>query len=244
MVSDSRFRITGILKGIGYFVVYAVLMMIFQALLSIGFMAIMAAQGVRSESLLTSFANDNMLGSILGANILIGLVFVLIFKNRKRSIIKAWKLRIFTFNEVAVASVCTLTFTVLFILVKNILVVDEPDTIAASANYYATVFPGLGVLMLCLNLLIFAPVVEEIVLRGVVYNQIGSTTNKCTAIIGSALLFGVMHIMAGGLVLASGAFLMGVILGCIYARTNSLWVCIIAHSVANLPDIYLYLIGS
>lgn len=73
------------------------------------------------------------------------------------------------------------------------------------------------------------------------YNQIESTAGSRTAIIGSALLFGLMHIMAGGATLAAGAFLMGLILGYIYASTNSLWVCIIAHSVANLPEIYLYL---
>lgn len=96
MVSEGRCGIKGILKGAGYFVVYAVLMMVFQAVLSIGFMAVRAMQGVRNESLLTSFANDNMLGIIMGANILIGVVFILIFKNGDRSIAKAWKLRAFT----------------------------------------------------------------------------------------------------------------------------------------------------
>lgn len=236
MALNKKYNIKGILKGIGYFLLYAVMMMLFQSFLSIMFIAIKAAQGVRDESLLTSFATDNMLGSILISNILIGLVFFLIYK----PIIKAWKLNPFTWKAAAIASACTLAYTILFILVKNSLGVSEPDVITESAQYYSTIFPGFGLTMMCLNLLVVAPIVEEIVLRGVVYNQIESTTNNYTAIIVSALLFGLIHITAGGATLAVGAFLIGLILAYIYARTKSLWVCIIAHSIANLPDIYIY----
>lgn len=243
MALNRKYSIKGILKGIGYFLLYAVMMMLFQSFLSIIFIAIKAAQGVRDESLLTSFATDNMLGSILISNILIGLVFFLIYKIRRTPIIKAWKLNPFTWKAAAIASACTLAYTILFILVKNSLGVSEPDVITESAQYYSTIFPGFGLTMMCLNLLVVAPIVEEIVLRGVVYNQIESTTNNYTAIIVSALLFGLIHITAGGATLAVGAFLIGLILAYIYARTKSLWVCIIAHSIANLPDIYLYLMS-
>lgn len=241
MFRDSKYIIKGILKGIGFFAIYAALMMIFQSLFLIGFMAVKAAQGVRDESLLTAFAADNLLGCVLISNILIGAIFFLICKNGKNSIAKTWKLNPFTWKAAATASVCTLAYSVMFILAKNRIGISEPDIVTASADYYSAIFRGLGSIMLCLNLLVAAPIVEEIVLRGVVYNRIESTAGNRAAIIGSALLFGLMHIMAGGATLAAGAFIMGLILGYIYAKTNSLWVCIIAHSAANLPDIYLYL---
>ena len=62
-----------------------------------------------------------------------------------------------------------------------------------------------------------------------------------TAIILSSLLFGLMHVLAGGLVLAVGAVLMGLVFALIFAKTNSLPACIIAHAAANLPDLVTYL---
>lgn len=241
MVRNNRYSIKGILKGIGFFAIYAVMMTVFQSLFSVAFMAIKAAQGVGEQSLLTEFATDNMLGSILVSNILIGTIFFLICKSGDRSVAKVWKLYTFTWKAAAAASVCTLAYSILFTFVQNSFGISSPDIITDSAEYYSSVCRGLGVIILCLNLLVAAPIVEEIVLRGVVYNRIESITNSCTAIIVSALLFGLMHIMAGGAALAAGAFIIGLILGYIYARTKSLWVCIIAHSAANLPDIYLYL---
>lgn len=231
----------GILKGTGYFIMYAVLMMLFQAIFSVIFMAFKAMQGIRNEEILISFVNENLLSCNILSIISIGLVFFLVYKYKKKPLAQSWKLYPFKLSTALIASICTLTYTCVFIIVKNKLGINEPDVINNSANYYSEIFPGLGLFMLCINLLIAAPIVEEIVLRGVVFNQIDSTTNTLTAIIGSALLFGIMHIMAGGITLAIGAFLIGLIFGIIYARTKNLWVCIIAHAVANLPDIYLYL---
>lgn len=49
-----------------------------------------------------------------------------------------------------------------------------------------------------------------------------------------------MHLMAGGIVLVVGAALMVLVFGYIFYKFKSLWVCIIAHAVANLPDFILY----
>ena len=48
----------GILKGIGFFVLYFVLTMFFQTILSIVFMAFGAANGIRDENSLVNFANN------------------------------------------------------------------------------------------------------------------------------------------------------------------------------------------
>lgn len=242
MVRNNTYSIKGILKGVGFFAIYAAMMMTFQALLSVVFMTAKALQGVRDEAILTVFATDNLLGSVLISNIFIGTAFFLICKTGGKSIAKVWKLNPFTWKAAATASVCTFAYTILFILAKNHLGISEPDVTTASADYYSSIFRGFGVIMLSLNILVAAPIVEEIVLRGVVFNQIESTTDSRTAIIGSALLFGLMHIMAGGAALVAGAFLIGLILGVIYARTKNLWVCIIAHAAANLPEVYFYLI--
>ncbi len=94
-------------------------------------------------------------------------------------------------------------------------------------------------IMMVINLLIIAPITEEIALRGIVYTRIEKTTNAITSIIVSSVLFGLMHFSAGGLVLVIGAMLMAFVF-CYIFKFNSLWVCIIAHAAANLPDFILY----
>lgn len=61
-----------------------------------------------------------------------------------------------------------------------------------------------------------------------------------TAIVVSSVLFGLMHFAAGGVVLVIGAMLKALVFGYIFYKFQSLWVCIIAHAVANLPEFILY----
>ena len=48
----------GILRAIGYFVLYFSLTMIFQIVLSVIFMAVAAAGGLQDEDLIIEFANE------------------------------------------------------------------------------------------------------------------------------------------------------------------------------------------
>ena len=112
--------------------------------------------------------------------------------------------------------------------------------ISMSVGFYNEMVPLLGTIMMVLNLLVIAPISEEIALRGIVYTRVEKTTNAVIAIIVSSILFGLMHLMAGGIVLVIGAALMALVFGYIFHKFKSLWVCIIAHAVANLPDFILY----
>lgn len=56
------------------------------------------------------------------------------------------------------------------------------------------------------------------------------------AVLISAAFFGIVHLPAGGVVLALGATLMGICFGIVFVRTKSLYAAIIAHAFANLPD--------
>ena len=60
----------GILKGIGFFLLYFILTMIFQSLSSIGFMSIAAAKGCNDEQQIVEFANKNLLGTTIISGIL------------------------------------------------------------------------------------------------------------------------------------------------------------------------------
>lgn len=230
----------GVWKAIAYFVLYFGLTMILQMLLSIVFMAIGAANGLNDETLIMEFANNNILGITVISGILTVLVLYLVFKLRKKQIKQEWKLNHFNIKNAALSSVIAFSFSFLFALCTYNTSMENSLMISKSVGFYNEIVPLSGTIMMAANLLVIAPIAEEIALRGIVYTRVEKTTNAVTAIIVSSVLFGLMHFMAGGIVLVIGATFMALVFGYIFYKFKSLWVCIIAHAVTNLPDFILY----
>jgi len=230
----------GILRAIAYFVFYFFTTLIFQMLTSVGFVAVGASNGIRDEKLIAEFANNNILGMTVISGILTGLALFLIFKIRKKQVKQEWKLNKFQKADAILASVTAFSFSFLFALCTYNVSMENSLMIAKSVDFYSDIFPGLGFVLMAVNLLIIAPCTEEIALRGIVYTRIEKTTNPIIAITISSILFGMMHFTAGGVPLVIGAMLMAVVFGYIFCKFKSLWVCMIAHATANLPDFILY----
>lgn len=229
----------GILKGIGFFVLYFVLTMFSQLILSTVFMAFGAANGIRDENSLIDFANNNLLGMTILSGILTILVLFLIFRFRKADIKNEWKLHCFKIKDILLPIIIAFSYSFIYALITYNVALENSVMIQTSVAYYSSICRGLGAVFMVLNLLIIAPISEELALRGIVYTRVEKTTNAAVAIIISSLLFGLMHIAAGGIILIIGAILMGAVFGLIFYKTNSLFICFIAHSVANLPDFIL-----
>lgn len=84
-----------------------------------------------------------------------------------------------------------------------------------------------------LTTVVCAPFFEEAVFRGLICRSF-MRFNKGFAVVFSALLFGLMHMnFAQGI----PAFLMGLALGYVYVRSDSLWICIAMHAANNLLGI-------
>ena len=78
-----------------------------------------------------------------------------------------------------------------------------------------------------LNLVIFTPIFEELLFRGLILSGIKNNYNIPTALILSSVLFGILHIDV------IGAAVFGFWLGWIYIKTNNIVLCIIVHSACN-----------
>ncbi len=230
----------GIYRAIAYFVLYFGVTMILQMLLSIVFMVIGLTNGLNEKTLIMEFANNNVLGMTVISSILTIFVLYLVFKLRKKQVKQEWKLNRFKVKNVVLASVIAFSFSALFALCTYNISMGNSLMISKSVEFYNGKIPLFGTIMMVVNLLVITPITEEIALRGIVYTRVEKTTNAVTAIIVSSILFGLMHFMAGGIVLVIGATLMALVFGYIFYKFNSLWVCIIAHAVANLPDFILY----
>ncbi|WP_185817075.1 CPBP family intramembrane glutamic endopeptidase [Hymenobacter metallilatus] len=88
--------------------------------------------------------------------------------------------------------------------------------------------PVVGFLMLC----IVAPVMEELLLRGVVLQGLlrNFPDRPWIAIGQSALIFGIMHLNPPQ---SLATFGLGLLMGWLYFRTRSLWLCMGVHFLNN-----------
>ena len=226
----------GLLRGIGYFLLYMVFTIVIQVALSFLIIQIAAGIGITGQAEIEDFANKNILGMTIVSGILTILFLYLIFKIPKKDIRNEWKLNSFAFRDILKPCVLTFSLSSVFSLLTLNADIENSRLIASSAEYYSSMVPFLGTVLMILNLLVIAPIAEELALRGIVYTRIEKKSNHIVAIIVSAVLFGLMHFMAGGIILVAGTAIMGLVFGLLIYKYKSLWVCIIAHICANLPD--------
>lgn len=81
-----------------------------------------------------------------------------------------------------------------------------------------------------LSAVVAAPILEEVLFRGLIFESCRERFGRGAAVLISALLFGLIHVIP---VQVINAFVVGLILGYVYLKTNSLLSVIILHGVNN-----------
>ena len=114
-----------------------------------------------------------------------------------------------------------------FVFMLAVSVVCEP--LFALLPAPATPDLGRGIWTL-LSVVVAAPVLEELLCRGVVLEAVRSRYGTVSAWLLSSLFFGVLHVDA---TLVLNAFVIGLILGYIYIATESLWASMVLHALNN-----------
>lgn len=104
------------------------------------------------------------------------------------------------------------------------------DNIIGSYQAVSEEFAGNSLVFQILTLCIVAPVVEEMIFRGVMYRRLLEYTDKVTAVIFSAAIFGIYH---GNLVQGVYALILGVLLCFVYDFCKSLLAPIFVHMACN-----------
>jgi len=98
---------------------------------------------------------------------------------------------------------------------------------------------GRGVWAL-VTLVVMAPLFEETIFRGVILESARARYGTVAAWFVSAFVFGLAHLHPA---LAVNAFVLGLVLGYIYIRTESLWSTVILHAVNNALAYLMLLAG-
>ena len=89
-----------------------------------------------------------------------------------------------------------------------------------------------------LIVVVFAPILEEIIFRKILFGEIYKRTNFFIAVLISALVFGAVH---GDFLHLLQYFVMGVIFAALYVKTKRIIVPIITHGLMNLLVVIMQL---
>jgi membrane protease YdiL (CAAX protease family) len=84
---------------------------------------------------------------------------------------------------------------------------------------------------------VLAPLAEELFFRGAVLNAWEREYGTSRAVIGSALLFALVHVAGGTALAVVQVFLLGLVLGAVYVRTRSLPTVMGLHGAFNLASV-------
>lgn len=221
-----------IFKAIGW----TILNFILQFAIMLPFSISYVASGITDDAILNQKISENTFIFTIISNAVIVAIALLSCKIKKRKVSDEWKLSTRSPKNYVFPCIIAFTYSLFFFLATY----DPIENSKSMIHICAESYNSLALPMMALTLLISAPFAEEIINRGVIMNTLKRSFSARISIIISAVIFGLIHIPAGGVILAIGAAIMGVILAIIYEKTDSLWVAITAHTVANLPDFIFY----
>jgi hypothetical protein len=150
------------------------------------------------------------------------------------TLVKRYQLEIGLFNNISLEGIlwafgCGLLF---YLLLDQFLDPFFDRIFVASADEYQRMlallrqFPFVTFIRVCL----LVPVVEEILIRGCILKSLQSKYGVVFALLFSSVLFAVLHF---NFVQTLSALICGLILGLLYIKTDSLFSCILAHSLYN-----------
>jgi membrane protease YdiL (CAAX protease family) len=167
------------------------------------------------------------------ASILIGIAdifsllsYILFFKKRKENLIEICKFKKIKLKSIFFVVICAICITFI-----------SESIVVLAQNIFKMNFETLKIIsssesdILCkISFIILAPIFEEILCRGIIFNELKKNLNVILSIIIQALIFAVLHF---NMVEGMYAFLFGVVAGLVYFWTGSILSDIILHIVAN-----------
>lgn len=87
-----------------------------------------------------------------------------------------------------------------------------------------------GIYGAALKVVVMAPVIEELIFRGVIMHGLMRNYSKFTAVVVSALMFALFHLNPWQF---PATFILGIVLGILMLRTRNIYLCILGHAINN-----------
>lgn len=179
-------------------------------------------------------------------------IFWLMLKNKEKDIISLCKFDKISLKSGLLMIPITIGFSA-FTMIYFALVYKYD--LVPGMEVYMEMMQGLmetipGIVSISIAAIIVAPIAEEILFRGLIFNFLREKISLKYSIIIQALLFGIIHL---NVFQGFSAFVYGILLAYIYIWTKSIWSVIIIHFLNNLlavasmllydPDMTKYVTG-
>jgi len=174
-------------------------------------------------------------------------------------------------NLVNISGIIIITFLILFFLIRKKNVLTEAKIAKTNGKYiFLGIGLGFGYMLtanfglsllpeswleayaaqsnmllegsdfaIILSTVIMAPVVEELIFRGLMLSRLRKGMSDWAAILVSALIFGLAH---GQILWMSYTFIMGILLGLVAVKSESLLPSLALHMIFNLGGVVLTLL--
>ena len=235
-------------KAVGKAVMYFATYLLMQIIVSVVYssvittqmtMEMMAAGEEIDIMAMTAEVTELLMGRLMEMTFVAGIVtlvlFWLVFLIRRKKFTKEVCLRKFLVNGILPIAVLAACFNVITTVVVSYFPWPQSwmDSYAASASSID------GSLMSWLTAVLMAPVLEEIVFRGLMYTRLKKGLPVIVAAIVTSLAFGIAH---GTIIWFIYTFIFSLVLIWVFEKFQSLGACIVLHMAYNLSGMALALI--
>lgn len=228
-----------LLAGLTYLMTNVVLGLGFGIYIGIAFAEEIGRQGdadAVAELITTEMTVYTPVIVIVSAIMTIGML-MLYFLGRKDKFVDLVGFRSIDLRDGLLLGVFGVFFNLLFIgvihYVTELLPVQEQ--MEAYSEIVEALFSG-SLVWVLLAVVVAAPVFEEILVRGIIFNDFRKAVPLWVALVIQAFVFGLMHM---NWIQSSYAFFLGLALGWIYYKYASVWAPIIVHLTYNLTSTLL-----
>ncbi|WP_075680188.1 CPBP family intramembrane glutamic endopeptidase [Roseburia sp. 831b] len=230
-------------KAILYFLVYFGLQMAvsiaFSMFYSISMYARLAATGdVTDTAEITRMITEKILEQSMTMTLISGILALLtywiVFLIRKKKFAQEVKLRKIPAKGILAVLLMGITFNI--VISTLLATIPFPDAWMETYQQNSSVLTGGNEIISFLATVFMAPVLEEIVFRGLIYDRLKKGMPAVVAAIISSLAFGLMH---GTIIWMMYAFVLGVVLVIVFERFHSLLANMFLHFGFNLTGMCL-----
>lgn len=226
-------------RALSYFLFPVLIQIVVGILYSLFFMVKL---GTKEFETLDPLIDERNFGIVILSSILTLVGMISYFNKTGRNFAKTIKLKKPETKDSPATFLMLFFFSLAFLYTMDFFQPGSAESLVqVSRDHYNEFFPGFGWFMQILAILIFAPISEEVISRGLVLNTLKLDFSPNTSRLISATLFGLLHLPMG-IPMGIGGFFVGLLFGIIYSRSESILSVILAHSVANLADFAYFFI--
>lgn len=180
------------------------------------------------EELTSVLYKNSMTLTAIAAAVTIPIAWLLFRKDRKNEYMEYEKINVASYFLIVLAALTAC------IGANQLLTIIRLDEIFPGYKQFEQAIYGGDIIMQVLAAVILAPIIEELLFRGLVFKRLDGYVGTIPAMLISSLFFGIYH---GNVVQGVYAFILGMLFVFIYDKYKTIWAPILAHVIANFTSI-------